>query len=117
MGHEVAICSAYHWADFPVPVLEFESEDVVKLMRNLYGPGIVDFTDEDELERAFDVSVLELKEELGQVITDFAPDMIFAHNILSLPVHPAATVALTQLLEETRVPCATTHHDVLSEGA
>lgn len=117
MGHEVAICSAYHWSDFPVPALEFESVDTLKVMRNLYGPGIVDFANEDELERVFDVSVLELKEKLGQVITDFTPDIIFAHNILSLPVHPAATVALTRLLEETGLPCTATHHDFLNEGA
>ena len=28
MGHQVAICSAYKWADFPIPSLEFDSEEV-----------------------------------------------------------------------------------------
>jgi hypothetical protein len=43
--------------------------------------------------------------------------MLFIHNVLALPVHPAATVALTELLDDTRLPCAAIHHDILSEGA
>ena len=117
MGHQVAICSAYNWADFPIPALEFDSEEVMQMMQNLFGPGLVDFTSEAELKRAFDISLLQLKQELGKVITDFTPGILFVHNILSLPVHPVATVALTELLRETQLPCAAIHHDVLSEGA
>ena len=117
MGHKVAICSAYDWADFAIPALEFDSEEVMLMMRNLFGSGFVDFTCEAELKSTFDASLLELRQELGEVITDFKPDMLFAHNMLSLPVHSVATVALTELLKETRLPCAAIHHDVLSEGA
>jgi hypothetical protein len=73
MGHEVAICSAYGWADFPVPLLEFDSEEVTKMMRNLFGVGIVDFADEAGLKRAFDISVLELKQQFTRVIENFKP--------------------------------------------
>ena len=117
MGHEVAICSAYHWADFPIPALEFESEEAAKMVRNLYGTRIVDFASETELKRASNVSLLELKQQLGRVVTDFKPDILLVHNILSLPVHPIATVALTELLRESGLPCSATHHDILSEGA
>jgi len=117
MGHEVAICSAYNWADFPIPALEFDSEQVMQTMQNLFGTELVDFAREAELKRAFDISLLELKQELGKVITDFTPGILFVHNILSLPVHPVATVALTALLKEIRLPCAAIHHDILSEGA
>jgi len=117
MGHEVAICSAYNWADFPIPVLEFDSEEVMQMMRNLFGPRLVDFTNEAELKRAFENSLSELKHELGRVTTDFMPGVLFVHNILSLPVHPVATVSLTDLLRDTQLPCAATHHDILSEGA
>ena len=34
MGHQVAICSAYNWADFPIPALEFDSEEVMQMMQN-----------------------------------------------------------------------------------
>ena len=117
MGHQVAICSAFNWADFPVPALEFDSEEVTQMMQNLFGPGLVDFASEADLKRAFDISLLQLKQELGKVIADFTPGILFVHNILSLPVHPVATVALTNLLRETQLPCAAIHHDVLSEGA
>ncbi|MFC1999959.1 hypothetical protein ACFLXE_04275 [Chloroflexota bacterium] len=117
MGHTVAICSAYDWADFPIPALEFDTEGVSKLVRNLFGPGIVDFANETELRGVFDTSRLELKQRLRRAMEDFAPNLIFVHNILSLPVHPVATVSLAELLEKTGVPCAAIHHDILSEGA
>ena len=117
MGHKVAICSAYDWADFAIPALEFDSGEVMLMLRNLFRPGLADFAGEAELRSAFDASLLELRQELGNAITDFKPDILFVHNMLSLPVHPVATVALTDLLRETRLPCAAIHHDVLSEGA
>jgi len=117
MAHNVAICSAYGWADFPVPALEFDREGVGRIARNLFGPGIMDFAGEAELRTAFDVSHLELKRQLGQVIKDYVPDMLFVHNVLSLPIHPAATVSLTELLRETNLPCAAIHHDIQSEGS
>ena len=117
MGHQVAICSAYDWADFPIPALEFDRGEVVMLVRNLFGPGIIDFASEAEIRSTFDVSRLELKQQLGKVIEDFAPDLLFVHNVLSLPIHPAAAVSLTELLLEMQLPCAAIHHDILSEGA
>lgn len=117
MGHEVAICSAYEWADLPIPALEFDREDVTTMMGNLFGSGITDFGDEAELEEAFRRAVTELKQELVAGITALAPDMLFVHNMLSLPVHPVATVTLTELLADLRLPCVAIHHDVLSEGA
>jgi hypothetical protein len=117
IGHKVAISSACHWADFPIAELEFESQEVVKIMRNLYGFRIKDFAGERDLKRAFNISVLELKQKLGKALNDFKPDILLVHNVLSLPVHPVATVALTELLRETSLPCSATHHDILSEGA
>jgi len=117
MGHKVAICSAYDWSDFAIPALEFDSEGVTRMVRNLFGPRMMDFASETELRNIFDVSWLELKQQLGRVIEDYAPDLLFVHNVLSLPVHPVATVSLTELLRETRLPCAAIHHDILSEGA
>lgn len=116
MGHQVAISSAYEWADYPVPALEFDSDDVRKMMRNLF-ERMADFSDESELEKAFDTSKSELKRELGKAIGDLSPDLVFVHNILCLPLHPTATVALTEVIRETGLPLAAIHHDILSEGA
>ena len=117
MGHQVAICSAYDWADFPVPALEFDREGVATIVRKLFGPGVMDSASEADLRSTFDVSRLELKRQLGKIIEDFAPNLLFVHNVLSLPVHPAATLSLTELLREMQLPCAAIHHDILSEGA
>jgi glycosyltransferase involved in cell wall biosynthesis len=118
LGHQVSICSAYSWSDFPVPELEFDSEEVRRIMRNLFGPaGISGYTGESELRTAFQASVQVSERKIGRVVDSAAPDLIFVHNVLSLPVHPAATIALTGLLEKTGILCTAVHHDVLSEGA
>ena len=116
MGHQVAICSAYDWAEFPVTGLEFDSQVPRKMMRNLF-ERLEDFASEPELKSAFDVSIAELKQGLGQAIRDFSPEMLFVHNMFCLPIHPAATVALAELVRENGLPCPAIHHDILSEGA
>ncbi len=115
-GHQVSISSAYEWAEYPIPLLEFDSDDVRQMMRNLF-ERMADFPDESELGKAFDASKSELKRELNKAIADFSPDLVFVHNILCLPLHPAATVALTEVIRETGLPLAAIHHDILSEGA
>ena len=117
MGHIVAVCSACEWADFQIPDLEFDSEETMRMVRNLFDVGIADVASEAELMSAFDTSCLELKRQLAAVIEDFAPDMLFIHNIFCLPIHPVATVSLAELLKEQKLPCAAIHHDILSEGA
>lgn len=117
LGHKVAICSAYDWADFPIAALEFERAEVIRMRVSLFGPGDSHFVSEAELKSAFRGSVLELKSQLAKVIDAFGLDLLFVHNVLSLPVHPVATVSLAELLRETQLPCAAIHHDILSEGA
>jgi len=117
MGHLVAVCSAYDWADLPISALEFDSDQVGTMMRNLFGAGIADFSNEVELEEAFRRETAELRGELEDGIEALAPDVLFVHNVLALPVHPVATVSLTELLAHIGLPCVAIHHDVLSEGA
>ena len=117
MGHTVSICSAYDWADLPVPALEFDRQQVSMMNRSLFGSAIDGSRDQRELESAFRQAVRELKKELQDGFGSLAPDMLFVHNVLALPVHPVATVALTELLSELRLPCVAIHHDILSEGA
>ncbi len=117
MGHDVGICSAYDWADLPIPALEFDREDVAAMMRDLFGPAITDPAREATLEQAFSEAVDELRRDLEGAIKAFGPDLMFVHNVLCLPVHPVATVSLTELLRDLGLPCVAIHHDVLSEGA
>jgi hypothetical protein len=116
MGHKVAICSAYDWAEYPLPSLEFDSDETRRMMRNLF-EQMSDYPSEHGLENAFQRSCAELRREFDDMIEDFSPDMLFVHNVLCLPIHPAATVALTELVGDIKLPCAAIHHDILSEGA
>ncbi len=118
MNHQAAICSAFAWSDYPVAELEFDSSEVQHLMRNLFGRGgILDYPGEGELRNAVEKSVQQIEQRLAEVVHSFLPDLIFVHNILCLPVHPAATIACTRLLDTSGIPCAAVHHDLLSEGA
>ena len=117
MGHEVAICSAYDWADLTIPDLEFDRTEVTDLNRNLFADTIADYADEAALEHAFDAAVNQLKSQLRDGFDRLAPDLLYVHNVLCLPVHPTATIALAELLAETDLPCVAIHHDILSEGA
>ncbi len=117
MGHEVVICSAYEWADFPLPSLEFDREGVIHMTKNLFGSKETSEANESFIKEDFQNFCSELKEQLHTVINKFSPDMLFVHNVFALPVHPVATVSLAELLRETQLPCAAIHHDILSEGA
>lgn len=117
MGHEVAISSAYDWSDLPIHELEFESQEVVSLMHALFDPKQRGTDTPEELGKRADDAAAAIREELRTKIGSFAPDLIFVHNVFSLPIHPAATKALGDYLRETGIPCAAIHHDVRSEGA
>lgn len=117
MGHEVAISSAYDWADISIPELEFEREEVVDLMRGLFSPAQRGAATQDELKATTLTWVERLHERFRAKIGGYHPDLIFVHNIFSLPIHPSASVALADYVRESGVPCAAIHHDVRSEGA
>jgi glycosyltransferase involved in cell wall biosynthesis len=116
MGHEVAVASAYEWAEYPIPALEFDSVETRTLMSNMF-QAKNDFTDVQELKAEFNKSVTMLEQEFTLTIESFSPDIIFVHNIFCLPIHPAATVSLINVLNKTKIPCTAIHHDILSEGA
>ena len=71
MGHKVDICSAYDWADLPIPALEFDREDVAMMIRNLFGHGLTDFTSEAELEQGPREAA-----RRGKLVSPFAEDIV-----------------------------------------
>ncbi|HUX20610.1 MAG TPA: hypothetical protein VMW69_05170 [Spirochaetia bacterium] len=117
MGNEVAVCSAYPWADIAVPELEFENELPVQMMKDLFRPHEREGLEDGVLERRFESQKNALLVRFRKLFGDFSPDLAFVHNVLCLPIHAAATVALTEWIKETKLPCAGIHHDILNEGA
>lgn len=117
MGHTVAICSAYDWADYTIPELEFDDKKVQDQIRDLFDPDNAQFEGEESLKVSFDAALQSLKAKIKSMLDDFQPDLLFVHNMLCLPVHPVATVAIKEVLEETGLPCGVVNHDILSEGA
>jgi glycosyltransferase involved in cell wall biosynthesis len=117
MGHTVAICSAYEWADYTISELEFDNEDVQSQIRDLFDPENAQFVSEDALKTRFDKGLQPLKAKIIAMLDDFKPELMFVHNMMCLPVHPVATVAVKEVLEATGLPCGVINHDILSEGA
>ena len=70
-GHEVAVSSAYSWSEFPIAALEFDSDAVTTMMRNLFGSHIGDFDNEDALTQAFEASTAALRQDLRDVLEAF----------------------------------------------
>jgi glycosyltransferase involved in cell wall biosynthesis len=116
MGHTVAICSAYEWAEYPLPEVEFDSTENRKLMRNMF-ERLEDYAGEEELKKEFDRIVASFEQRLTRILSTYSPEIVFVHNMLCLPIHPAATVALANVLVKTGIACTAIHHDILSEGA
>jgi len=52
-----------------------------------------------------------LKKQLNEFIHQFKIELIIAQNILSIPLHIALGVAVTEILAETQLPTIAHHHD------
>jgi glycosyltransferase involved in cell wall biosynthesis len=52
-----------------------------------------------------------LKKQLYEFIRQFKIELIIAQNVLSLPMHMALGIALTEILAETQLPTIAHHHD------
>lgn len=68
--------------------------------------------DEAAMEQAFESQVRVIKAKLGELIRQHQPQVIHLRNILSLPIHPAATVAMAECIaEHPQVGFLAQHHD------
>jgi glycosyltransferase involved in cell wall biosynthesis len=68
-------------------------------------------------EALFKAQVQRLKARLQEVIRHAHPRVVHVRNLLSLPIHPAATVAMAELIREhPELLFVTQHHDFVSES-
>jgi hypothetical protein len=64
------------------------------------------------IEEAFEIQVQTIRDRLRELIRHYHPLVIHVRNILSLPIHPAATVALAACIgEHPTVRFLAQHHD------
>jgi glycosyltransferase involved in cell wall biosynthesis len=68
--------------------------------------------DEAAVEQAFEQQVQAIKAGMAEMIRQYGPQVIHVRNMLSLPIHPAATVAMAECIaEHPQVAFVTQHHD------
>lgn len=115
MGHEVLLVSGpvQDGSDVIIPELEFDSEEILRIKRNAFGP-LVDFSTEQQLMDDIHRAAARITRQLldMQRIEHF--DLLFVHNIFSHGRHVAAAKGFADFLNETNTACVAVHHDLYS---
>ena len=109
-GWKVIECSADASGvnGFLLPELDYSTPQV-QLFKRKDETGV---QNEAAIERAFENQVQVIKTKLRALIRQHQPQVIHLRNILSLPIHPAATVAMAECISEhPQVGFLAQHHD------
>ena len=110
LGWKVIECSAdaVGQNSFVLPALDYTTPQVQALkVRQQEGQP-----DETEIEKDFENQVQTIKRGLEELIHHFEPQVIHLRNILSLPIHPPATVAMAECIaEHPTLDFLAQHHD------
>ncbi len=109
-GWKVIGCSADATGEnsFLLPELDYSTPQAQIFKR----VDLVGTQDVESIEKAFEALVLTIKEKLGEMIAQYHPQVIHLRNILSLPIHPAATVAMAECIAaHPNVGFLAQHHD------
>lgn len=114
LGWTVIECSADAEGtnSFCIPELDYTTPNV----QAFKGNGKLVTQEASSIAEAFQEQVQTIKDGLGELIRHYHPQVIHARNILSLPIHPAATVALAACIDEhPTVSFLAQHHDFIFE--
>ncbi len=110
LGWKVIECSADASGQnsFALPELDYATPQVQAL--KVGGKG--GLQDEAKMEKDFEQQVQAIKKGLIELARLFKPQVIHVRNILSLPIHPAATVAMAEFIAKHRATgFLAQHHD------
>src|SRR5260370_8908053 len=112
VGWKVIECSADASGQnsFALPELDYASPQVQAL--KVGGKG--GLQDEAKMEKDFEQQVQAIKKGLIELARLFKPQGIHVRNILSLPIPPAATVAMAELISENPATGFLAQHHVFS---
>lgn len=114
LGWDVIVCSADARGEnsFALPELDYSTPQVQIFKRS--EPS--DLQNQTSMESAFEHQVQVIKNKLGELIRRYHPQVINVRNILSLPIHPAATVAMAECIaEHPTIGFLALHHDFIFE--
>lgn len=93
---------------FVIPELDYSTPQVLAFKRR----DSDDLQHDSEMETAFENMVQAIKGQLAQLIRQAHPQVFHLRNVLSLPIHPAATVAVAECIaEHPEVGFLAQHHD------
>lgn len=113
LGWKVIECSADATGEngFAMPELDYTVPRVQIL--KVRAPGA---RDEKDIEQEFAVQVQSIKDRLDELVRLYHPQVIHVRNVLSLPIHPAATVAMGEFIaEHAEIGFVAQHHDFAYE--
>lgn len=113
-GWRVIECSADALGEnsFVMPELDYTIPRVQAL--KVRGEGSI--RDEKSIEQDFAIQVQSIKTRLLELVRLYHPQVMHVRNILSLPIHPAATVAMAEFIaEHPAIGFVAQHHDFAYE--
>ena len=113
LGWSVIECSADASGEngFAMPELDYTVPQVQALKVREQGAG-----DEKGSEQEFAAQVQSIKDRLSELVRLYHPQVIHVRNLLSLPIHPAATVAMAEFIaEHPAIGFLAQHHDFAYE--
>jgi len=114
LGWRVIECSADATGEngFAMPEMDYTVPRVVALK----GRKLESTPDEKSIEQAFAAQVQSIKDRLRELVRLYHPQVIHVRNVLSLPIHPAATVAMAEFIAESpAIGFVAQHHDFAYE--
>lgn len=113
LGWRVIECSTDASGEFgfAMPELDYTVSRVQAL--KVREPGA---RDEKGIEQEFVAQVQSIKDGLGELARLYQPQVVHVRNVLSLPIHPAATVAMAEFIaEHPAIGFLAQHHDFAYE--
>lgn len=114
LGWEVIECSADATGEnsFVMPELDYTIPRVQALKVKEQGSN----RDEKRIEQDFALQVQSIKSRLQELVHLYHPQVMHVRNVLSLPIHPAATVAMAEFIaEHPATGFLAQHHDFAYE--
>lgn len=90
------------------PILHFKDEKVKALTEKIFSNN--GYKPSEIIEEIYK-DVKKIKPVLKKFIKDFEIDIAIVENLFSIPSHPAFTIAMYEVLDETRIPAIGHHHD------